>query len=242
MSYLSRVILPGLLGILAITISPLIIQEIYSQEQLLVLDNGVISTSSNDYQISSNFEIRVFHDGELIRIKGITASGYPYYVYQKMIDGDAELRGKIFINGQMHSIVNKVSYIQEPEPEPETEMLILIDHSSSSYYTQSYNVITKVFDASQNPLKLFEYNSGLLEGIDIQIILTDPDGNVFRTYNGETNALGYFDERFQWKYADPIGQYNVTVIADDGINKIAKQYDTSYKGYHPYYTSSDNPP
>ena len=242
MSYLSRIILTGLLGILAITISPLIIQEIYSQEELLVLNNGVISTSSNDYQISSNFEIRVFHDGELIRIKGITASGYPYYVYQKMTDGDVELRGKIFINGQMHPIVNKVSYIQEPEPEPETEMLILIDHSSSSYYTQSYNVIAKIFDASQNPLKLFEYKSGLLEGIDIQIILTDPDGNVFRTYNGETNALGYFDERFQWKYADPIGQYNVTVIADDGINKIAKQYDTSYKGYHPYYTSSDNPP
>ena len=242
MRYLSCFILPGLLGILAIMISPLIIQEIYSQEELLLLNNGVISTASNDYSISSNFEIRVFHDGELIRIKGITTSGYPYYVFQKISDGDTELRGKIFINGKMHSIVNKVSYIQEPEPEPETEMLILIDHSSSSYYTESYNVITKVFDASQNPLKLFEYNSGLLEGIDIQIILTDPDGNVFRTYNGETNALGYFDERFQWKYADPIGQYNVTVIADDGINKIAKQYDTSYKGYHPYYTSSDNPP
>ncbi len=246
MSYLSRVILPGLLGILAITISPLIIQEIYSQEELLLLNNGLISTATNDYQISSNFEIRVFHDGELIRIKGITASGYPYYVYQKMIDGDAELRGKIFINGKMFSIVNKVSYIQESESEPEqesvAEMLILIDHTSFGYYTQSYNVIAKVFDALQNPLKVFEHNSGLLEGIDIQIILTDPDGNVFRTYNGTTNALGYFDERFQWKYADPIGQYNVTVIADDGINKIAKQYDTSYKGYHPYYTSSDNPP
>ncbi len=242
MRTLSRIILPGLLGILAVTISPLIIQEIYSQEELVVLNNGVISTASNDYQISSNFEIRVFHDGELIRIKGITASGYPYYVYQKMIDGDAELRGKIFINRQMYPIVNKVSYIQEPEQEPRTEMLILIDHTSSSYYTQSYNIITKVFDVSQNPLKLFEHKSGLLEGVDVQIILTDPDGNVFRIYNGTTNALGYFDERFQWPYASPIGQYNVTVIADDGINKIAKQYDTSYKGYHPYYTSSDNPP
>jgi len=245
MSTLSRVILPGLLGILAIMMSPVIIQEIYSQEELLVLNNGVISTASNDYPISSNFEIRVFHDGELIRIKGITASGYPYYAYQKMTDGDAELRGKIFIDGKMFSIVNKVSYIQVSEPEqeqePVAEMLILIDHTSSSYYTESYNVITKVFDISQNPLEQFGYNSGLLEGIDIQIILTDPDGNIFRTYNGTTNALGYFNERFQWKYGDPIGQYNVTVIADDGINKITKQYDTAYKGYHPYYSSSDNP-
>ncbi len=114
MSTLSRVILTGLLGILAIMMSPVIIQEIYSQEELLVLNNGVISTASNDYQISSNFEIRVFHDGELIRIKGITASGYPYYAYQKMTDEDAELRGKIFIDGKMFSIVNKVSHIQEP--------------------------------------------------------------------------------------------------------------------------------
>jgi len=240
MSYLSRVILPGLLGILAITISPLIIQEIYSQEELLLLNNGVISTASNDYQISSNFDIRVFHDGELIRIKGITASGYPYYVYQKMIDGDAELRGKIFINGQMHSIVNKVSYIQEPEPEPETEMLILVDHPSFGYYRFSYNIIAKVFDASTNPLEIFEQRSGVLEGIEIQIILEDPDGNVFRTYDGKTNALGYFNERFAWKYGDPVGQYNVTVIADDGAKKISRQYETAYRGYDPYYVKDQD--
>jgi len=240
MSYLSRVILPGLLGILAITISPLIIQEIYSQEELLVLNNGVISTSSNDYQISSNFEIRVFHDGELIRIKGITATGYPYYVYQKMTDGDVELRGKIFINGQMHPIVNKVSYIQEPEPEPETEMLILVDHSSFGYYRFSYNIIAKVFDASTNPLEIFEQRSGVLEGIDIQIILEDPDGNIFRTYDGKTNSFGYFNERFAWKYGDPVGQYNVTVIADDGIEKISRQYETSYRGYDPYYVKDQD--
>jgi len=194
MSYLSRVILPGLLGILAITISPLIIQEIYSQEELLLLNNGLISTATNDYQISSNFEIRVFHDGELIRIKGITASGYPYYVYQKMIDGDVELRGKIFIDGKIFPIVNKLSTIQkitsEPEPEPETEMLILVKQPSFSYYTYYYNIIAKVFDASSNPLEIFEHNSGFLEGIDIEIILTDPDGNVFHSYNGTTNTFG----------------------------------------------------
>jgi len=242
MSYLSRVILPGLLGILAITISPLIIQEIYSQEELLLLDNGVISTATNDYQISSNFEIRVFHDGELIRIKGITASGYPYYVYQKMIDGDVELRGKIFIDGKIFPIVNKLSTIQKitSEPEPETEMLIVAKQPSFGYYRFSYNIIAKVFDASTNPLEIFEQRSGVLEGIDIQIILEDPDGNVFRSYNGTTNAFGYFDERFAWKYGDPVGQYNVTVIADDGIKKISKQYETAYRGYHGYYVLDDN--
>jgi len=240
------IILPGLLGILAITISPLIIQEIYSQEELLVLNNGVISTASNDYPISSNFEIRVFHDGELIRIKGITTSGYPYYAYQKMIDEDTELRGKIFIDGKMLSIVNKVSYIQESEPESEsapeseTEMLILVDHTSFGYYRFSYNIIAKIFDASTNPFEVFEQNSGVLDGIDIQIILTDPDGNVFQTYNGTTNALGYFNERFDWQYSDPVGQYNVTVIADDGIKKISKQYETEYRGYNPYYVADDD--
>jgi len=246
MSTFSRVILPGLLGILAIMMSPLIIQEIYSQEELLVLNNGVISTASNDYPISNDFEVRVFHDGELMRIKGVTASGYPYYVYQKIVDGDAEIQGKIFIDGKMLQIVNKLPTIQkitsEPESESETEMLILVDHSSFSYYTEYYNVIAKVFDASQNPLKQFEHKSGLLEGIDIQIILTDPDGNAFRTYNGTTNAFGYFDENYFWAYGDPVGQYNVTVIADDGISKITKLYDTSYKGWHPFYTKTNKGP
>jgi len=50
---------------------------------------------------------------------------------------------------------------------------------------------------------------------------------------------GYVDERFLWGYGDPVGQYNVTVIADDGINKVSRQYDTTYKGYHSFYVLND---
>ncbi len=235
------IIVPGALGILAIILTPTLIQDVYSQEELVVLQSGIVSTSSKDYPISNNFEIRVFHDGELVRIKGVTASGHPYYVYQKISDGDVELRGKIFIDGKVVPLVKKTTFVQEKEPESVTDLLILIKQPLSAYYTESYNIIAKVFDASANPLEEFEYKSGLIEGVDVQIILTDPQGKVFRTFSAETNSMGYVDERFQWQFADPVGKYNVTVIAEDGITKVSKQFETNYKGYHPYYSSSDNP-
>jgi hypothetical protein len=243
------IIVPIILGILTIALSPMMIQ-VFSQEELLVLETGIISTSSKDYPISNNFEIRVFHDGELIRIKGITAEGYPYYAYQKIVGQDIELRGKIFIDGKASPLVKKVTFgsepksevVSEPESVSDTDMMILIKHPSSAYYRGSYNIIAKVFDASANPQERFDQNSGLIEGIDIQIILTDPQGNVFRTFDGITNSMGYVDERFPWQYGDPVGQYNVTVIADDGVNKITRQFETDYKGYHPYYSSDDDSP
>lgn len=237
---MNRVIIPVILGILVTIASSMTLQEVTGQE-LDVLESGVISTASKDYTISNNFEIRVFHDGELIRIKGVTATGYPYYAYQRTIDGDTELRGKIFVDGKVVPLVKKATFVKEKELEVLTELLILIKQPLSAYYTESYNIIAKVFDSSANPLKQFEHNSGLIAGVDVQIILTDPQGDVFRTFNATTNSMGYVDKRFQWQYADPVGKYNVTVIANDGVSKISKQFETDYKGYHPYYSSSDNP-
>ena len=246
-SKLDKTTIPAILGILVIVASPIILQEVTSQE-LVVLETGVISTASKDYTISNNFDVRVFHDGELIRIKGVTASGHPYYAYQRTVDGEVNLQGKIFIDGKVLPLVKKTALVekttitQKEEPESVTDLLILINQPSFGYYTQYYNIIAKVFDSSANPLKQFEYNSGLIKGADVRIILTDPQGNVFRTFDGITNAMGYVNERFQWQYGDPVGKYNVTVVVDDGVSKVSKQFETDYKGYHPYYSASDNTP
>ena len=77
---------------LAVSISSLIIfNDLTSyiaygnEEDLSILQTGVISTSNTDYQISNEFDTRILQDGKLIRITGITISGEPYYAYQKMI-------------------------------------------------------------------------------------------------------------------------------------------------------------
>jgi len=237
MSYLSRVILPGLLGILAITISPLIIQEIYSQEELLLLNNGVISTATNDYQISSNFEIRVFHDGELIRIKGITTSGYPYYAYQKMTDGDTELRGKIFIDGKMRSIVNKISYIQEPEKktpyiqEPEKKNLaVTVDSRLISQFYDRYFIKVRVFDADVNPNpETSRSNDGILFGIPVNATLIRPTGETIAIMEGTTDSFGYYEGSYLWGFNDLRGDYGVNLDVDNG--NYLEELQTSYRGW-----------
>jgi len=242
MSALSRHILPGLLGILAITISPLIIQEIYSQEELLVLNNGVISTATNDYPISSNFEIRVFHDGELIRIKGITASGYPYYAYQKMSDGDTELRGKIFIDGKMRSIVNKISYIQEPEKitsEPEKitseleekkNLAVTVDSRKTSQFYDRYFIKVRVFDADVNPNpETSKSNDGILSGVPVKVDLIRPTGETIATMEGTTDSFGLYEGSYLWGFNELRGDYGVNLDVDNG--SYLEELQTFYRGY-----------
>ena len=48
------VILPAILGILALVLSPFLIEDVFSQEDLIVLQSGIISTASNNYPISNN--------------------------------------------------------------------------------------------------------------------------------------------------------------------------------------------
>ena len=82
------------------------------QEGLLIFQNSVVSTPSEDYEISGDFEVRVLQDGELVRVKGITVDGYPYYTYQRMIDDEPKLFGKIFIDGKPIQVVYKAILVQ----------------------------------------------------------------------------------------------------------------------------------
>jgi len=248
MSSLSRFILPGLVGILAILISPMIIQESSSLEALSVLESGVISTPSNDYPISNNFEMKVFHGGELIRIKGITASGYPYYVYQNMIDGNAHLGGKIFIDGKMLPIVNKFSFIQEPEKETleieketleiEKETLelekknlaVTVDSKKISQFYERYFIKVRVFDADINPNPKFSFtNDGILTGISVKADLIRPTGEIIATMEGTTDSFGYYEGSYLWGYNELRGDYGVNLDVDDG--NYLEELQTSYRGY-----------
>jgi len=236
MSYLSCFILPGFLGILAITISPLIIQEIYSQEELLVLNNGLISTPSNDYQISGNFEIRIFHDGELIRIKGVTVSGYPYYVYQKMIDGNPVLKGKIFIDGNPFSVITKyISSIkqeqeeEQPQVEYDKKIDVKVQQSTYGYYYDSYKINVKIFDSELNSKPVFYDFEGVIEDSTVNVSLKHDSGVIVANVTGNSDIGGLFEGKYRWGYNDPTGHYTVTLNVNDG--QWIETFDTFYRGY-----------
>ena len=235
-------VIPALLALLAIPL----IDESSSQESVLLLQTGMISTSSADYEISSDFDIRIIGDGDYIRIKGMTVSGYPYYVYEKTINGESMLYGKIFVGGTAVPVVHKEiqEVVEEPVQQsiqPKNDLIIAIQHPTYGYYTQTYSFVTKVFDLNQNPKGVFDWNLGKRTNVDVTLSLIDPNGKVLATETGKTNTQGIFSGSYFWQYSDAIGTYTVKVTADDGTNKVTKEFTTSYNGYHPFYSGSQNP-
>jgi len=225
-----------------------IISESFAQEGLSILETGVISTTTTDYDISGKFEVSVIGDGDIIRMKGITVSGNPYYAYQRIIDGEPAIFGKIFINGKAVPLVNKIveqtvhEETQKEEVVPEKSNLrIAMQHPAYGYFTQAYNFVVKIFDSNQNPNSNFNSNIGKLSGVNVEVILTDAAGKVLKTFDGVTDSQGIFDGAHTWKYEDTLGDYNVTVVADNGKVKTIQQFETEYNGYHPYYSGSQNP-
>ena len=75
------------------------------EENILVLQTGIISTSNQDYAISQEFETRIFQDGRIMRLSGMTTTGEAYYLYQKIVGDDIIVKGKIFANNVFVPII-----------------------------------------------------------------------------------------------------------------------------------------
>src|SRR3970282_2412082 len=92
--------------IISISIGSLIFfTQIYPQyvfgfeENFVVFQTGIISTDNQDYAISKDFDTRIIQDGKIMRLSGITTTGEPYYLYQKMAGDEIIVKGKILVNG-----------------------------------------------------------------------------------------------------------------------------------------------
>ena len=66
-------------------------------ENFVILQTGIISTQDRDFAVSNDFETRIFKNGNIMRLSGITTTGEPYYIYQKNIGDDIILKGKILV-------------------------------------------------------------------------------------------------------------------------------------------------
>ena len=236
-------------SIVVILVSALFLVPIASQvfgQEMITLQTGIISTATTDYEISNEFDIRVIGDGDFLRMKGMTVSGHPYYIYQNTVNNEPIVSGKIFIDGTAIPIVHKQvqNFVEEPVQQsiqPKNDLIIAIQHPTYGYYTQTYTFVTKVFDVNQNPKGIFDLNLGKRTNVDITLSLIDPNGKVLTTKTGKTNTQGIFSGSYYWQYSDAIGTYTVKITADDGTSNVTKEFTTSYNGYHPFYSGSQNP-
>ena len=230
------VLFSSLVAISILFLIPLTVSDAHMQESILIFESPIISTTSNDYEISSDFEIRILHNGDLIRVKGMTVDGHPYYVYQKMINDEPVLFGKIFIAGKPTQIIQKATTLtgdstsQVEETKPEKNLKIIVESSDSTQYGQSYKLTVKVYDADINPNpELFSKTDGLLEDIIVNTTITDENGNVLTTFGGTTDNAGKFEGVYYWEFTDIAGEYEIALNVDDGSH--LESFNTFYVGY-----------
>ena len=209
------------------------------QDASPLLETGLVSTSSKDYRISNQFEIRHIWPVELMRMSGVTVEGYPYYIIHKMNFKDLEISGKILVNGKTISIINNiivetppvvVEEIKEPiltvEEDPIPNKAVMLQ-PQSTYWRGTYNINIKVFEADQNSRNDYWYRSYLVPDVPIVVDITHENGNHLTTIHGKTDQSGHFEgQHYIVENLVQAGKYFVHVVVGDEKSGDTKDLTT----------------
>ncbi len=104
------------------------------------------------------------------------------------------------------------------ETEVKQEVAVAISNPFSTRISDVYTLTIRVYDQTINPKADIQKQEGYLEGIEVNIEILAPDGNVFKTISGETDNKGYFI--FAHKLTDNIdkvGTYTLTIKVNNQV-------------------------
>jgi len=189
------------------------------EENVIILQTGIILTAEGEYTISNNFQTRIVQDGKIIRISGVTTTGEIFYAYQKTTEKDIILKGKILDNDRFIRIIKPIqifneSLTDETQKSQPIKMVILQPHST--YWRQTYTINVKVFEEDKNPSNDYWFKSSLVPNVPVLIEINHENGRHLATIKGITNDDGYFKGQYLVKdNLDWAGKYNVHVVAGD---------------------------
>lgn len=201
------------------------------EENILALQTGIISTNNNDYAISQEFEVRIFQNGKIMRLSGLTTTGEQYYFYQKSVGDDIIVRGKIYVNGAFVSIIFKEDLLEQKTQQPETKLVMAVKLSQYTYSNYQFVISVKVFDAEQNPSPNYNQRTGVLENVFVNVTITDRFDEFVTTLSGNTDSTGVFQEKYLvLEGVVDQGEYNVKVIIDDGTSNTSQSFTTFFRG------------
>jgi len=201
------------------------------EENILALQTGIISTSNQDYAISQEFEARIFQDGRIMRLSGITITGEPYYLYQKIVGEDTIVKGKIFVNNAFVPIIFKEAFLEQKTQQADTELIMVVKLSSYTYANYPFVISVKVFDGEVNPQAKYADRLGTLENMFVNVTITDRFENHVTTLSWYTDSLGVFQENYLvLEGVVDQGEYDVNIMIDDGNTNINESFTTFFRG------------
>ena len=217
-------------------------QDVFGlEEDFLTLQTGIISTQDKDFAVSNDFETRIFKNGNIMRLSGMTSTGEPYYIYQKNIGEDIVLKGKILLDGNFVSIIHK-DVIPEPQVslEPDTQLIMSVKLPRHTYANYPVIISVKVFDAEQNPQAKYDQSLGALENIFVNVTITNEFDAFVTSLSGNTDEKGLFrDSHYVREGIDLPGEYIVNVSIDDSSTSVSQSFNTFFRGDLRDYFSND---
>ena len=175
--------------------------SVYAQidplSEIEFFQTGELGTLENQFQISSELNIREFFNGNIIRVSGVTVEGFPYITYSMISEEQISTRGVIFIQGEFEKLDFSKKVINETIiPEKDENISLLVKYTQRAYSEKYVYVDVKVYDKDQNQLNDFNLNYGFLQDVEINIKFTDEDGQIVFSSNGTTNQNGLFESKY----------------------------------------------
>jgi len=199
-------------------------------ENFVVFQTGIISTDNQDYAISNDFKTRIIQNGKIMRLSGITTTGEAYYVFQKIVNSNTIVKGKILVNDKFIPIIQSRSVVEEKQIvdiEQSLPIKIVILQPHDTYWRQIYTINVKVFEANKNPLNNYWFKEYLVPNVPILIDINHESGRHLTTMEGTTNEEGYFKGQYYVRdNLDWGGKYNVHVVAGDKANNDTEDLTT----------------
>ncbi len=175
-----------------------------------VLRQGQVILGNEEHAIE-NFNLVFYRDGRLFRLNAdsddlvIRANGRMllsnqegsiYHLSGAMTrDGVSEkfLLVAILKAVEEKKTIKVAAVLPEKDVLVEKEdALVLVRHTDRVEWRGLYKFTVRSFDPQLNYFSDFYKTSGYLEGVPISAKITDPLGNVIRTFSGETQKFGYY--------------------------------------------------
>jgi hypothetical protein len=201
------------------------------EENIIALQTGIISTNNQDYAISQEFKVRIFQNGKIMRLSGITTTGEQYYLYQKSIGDDTIVRGKIYVNEAFVPIIFKKELLEQKTQQEDTKLAMSVKLSQYTYSNYQFVISVKVFDAEQNPSPSYDQRTGILENVFVTVTITDRFDEIVTTLSGNTDSIGVFQGTYLvLEGVVGQGEYNVNVMIDDGVSNTSQSFTTFFRG------------
>jgi len=201
------------------------------EENILPLQTGIISTNNQDYALSQEFEARIFTNGKIIRLSGLTTTGEQYYLYQKIIGDNTIVKGKIYVNGEFVPIFFKEDLLEQKTQQSETKLAMAVKLSQYTYSNYQFVISVKVFDAEKNPSLNYNQRMGVLKNVFVNVTITDRFDEFVTTLSGNTDSIGVFQGNYLvLENVVDQGEYTVNVTIDDGASNTSQSFTTFFRG------------